>query len=410
MTTEVTGSMAIRTEQIPRPVFGSPSPTEKDQKLSQLLQATLDALGIPVALLNQKGQIIGNNTVWRRSERNPFIAAGVASYLSVCRALTNESDAAALRDGLLSILLGRRKVFECVCCVQQDDASRHFRVRIKRLESLDPPRFLVSHDEVTELTRAREAAREAGARVFEAQLLERKRLAMELHDSIGQNLVSLGLWLSRLRMETPHKSAVEKIISDMSATLQEAHTQIRTLSYLFEPPWPEQEGGFENAVRQFVRGFGERAGLTTEVQLHGPPCRMSRSGELTLFRILQEAFVNIHRHAHATFTSVELTNRLKEVTLQIKDDGCGFTGARGVDAALGTGLTGMRARLMDFGGELTIGSCAKGTTLKATLPITSQRADRKFFISGHRTRPRAANNRCPDVTSDVETNSTQRDP
>ena len=225
-------------------------------------------------------------------------------------------------------------------------------------------RFLVSHEEITEFTQARYSAGEVGERILEVQAEERQRLATELHDSIGQSLVSLGLWLSRLQMVTPQTDGWNR----PKVALKEAQSQIRTLSYLLRPPWPEQECGLENAVRQFVQGFGQRAGLTAEVRLHGPPCRVDRSRELTLFRILQEALVNVHRHAHANGVLVELANHGNEVTLQVTDNGHGFQAPEGAAVAPGVGILGMRTRITHFGGELSIESRSDGTTLSVRLP------------------------------------------
>jgi signal transduction histidine kinase len=171
-------------------------------------------------------------------------------------------------------------------------------------------------------------------------------------------------------MVSPQTDGMATIIRDMSAALAEAQTQIRTLSYLLRPPWPAQEGGLENAVRHFVMGFGQRAGLTAEVRLYGPPCRVDRSRELTLFRILQEALVNVHRHAHASVISVELANRGKDVTLQVTDNGHGFQAPEGVMVTPGVGIMGMRTRITQFGGELSIDSRSDGTTLSVRLPTT----------------------------------------
>jgi len=345
-----------------------------DHALSQpLLQSTLDALSTPVALLDQTGDLVGTNAAWRELASRPGLNSVIgdigANYLKICEAATAEmTGAGVLRNGLIAVLAGRQRVFERTCRVVQDGAARDFRVRIKRLDHYVPSRFLVSQEEITELTQARETAREVGERVFEVQAEERERLATELHDSIGQSLVSLGLWLSRLRMVTPQTEGVEAIIKDMSSALEEAHAQIRTLSYLLRPPWPEQEGGLENAIRQFVQGFGQRAGLTTEVNLPGPPCRVDRARELTLFRILQEALVNVHRHAHASVVRVQFVNRAKELMLQISDDGRGFTAPTGGTVTPGVGILGMRARIMHFGGELSIDSGGKGTTLTVRLP------------------------------------------
>ena len=336
------------------------------------LQSTLDALSTPVVLLDQSGHIIGMNTAWheiaRLAGRNSAIADLGANYLEICEAAVGDMTGTALRSGFSAVLAGRHRSFVRNFRFMQDGTARDFRVRIKRLEHYLPARFLVSHEEITELTRARENAREIGERVYEVQAEERERLANELHDSIGQYLVSLGLWLSRLKMVTPQTEGVDTIIKDMSAALQEAHAQIRTLSYLLRPPWPEQEGGLEKAVQQFVHGFGQRAGLAADLQLDGAPCRIDGSRELTLFRILQEALVNVHRHAHANVVSVELANRDNEVMLRVTDDGRGFAMADGVPATPGVGIPGMRTRIAQFGGELSIETGSNGTVLTARLP------------------------------------------
>jgi signal transduction histidine kinase len=227
----------------------------------------------------------------------------------------------------------------------------------------------VSYEEITELTQAQETAREVGERVLEVQAAERQRLAAELHDSIGQNLVSLGLWLSRLRTVTPANEGVAAIIGDMSSALQEAQTQIRTLSYLLHPPWQEREGGLENALRKYLEGFGQRAGLAVELRVEGPILRLDRTRELTLFRILQEALVNVHRHAHARSVFVQLTNRVTEVTLQVSDDGRGLSSPDGGIFAPGVGILGMQTRIAHLGGELSIDSGSEGTTLQAKLRL-----------------------------------------
>jgi signal transduction histidine kinase len=335
------------------------------------LQSTLDALSTPVVLLDQAGHIIGMNTAWheiaRLAGRKNAISDLGANYLQICGAAAGDLAGAALRNGVSAVLAGKHRSFERTFRLLQDGTPRDFRVRIKRLEHYRPARFLVSHEEITELTRARESAREIGERVFEVQAEERQRLATELHDSIGQNLVSLGLWLSRLKMVTPQTDGVSTIITDMSAALQEAHAQIRTLSFLLRPPWPEQVGGLEKAIQQFVHGFGQRAGLAVEVRIDGPPCKLDRSRELTFFRILQEAIVNVHRHAHAGFVTVTLTNLDNEVALEVTDDGRGFPVCDGLPATPGVGILGMRARIMQFGGEFRIDTGPNGTALTARL-------------------------------------------
>jgi signal transduction histidine kinase len=336
-----------------------------------LLQSTLDALTMPVALLDETGHVIGINAAWRHVPALPGLNAGIGDdYLQICEAaISHVADASSLRDGLMGILKGRHKTFERVWRHLSETGPRDFRVRIKRLSHYVPTRFLVSYEEITELTQAQETAREVGERVLEGQTAERQRLAAELHDSIGQNLVSLGLWLSRLRTVTPVTEGVTTIIGDMGQALQEAQAQIRTMSYLLHPPWREREGGLEAAIRKYLEGFGQRAGLGVEMRVEGPPCRLNGSHELALFRILQEALVNVHRHAHAQTVFVQLTNGLSDVTLQISDDGRGFSSPEGGLVDPGAGILGMRARVAQLGGELSIDSGSQGTTLRAKLRI-----------------------------------------
>jgi signal transduction histidine kinase len=231
-----------------------------------------------------------------------------------------------------------------------------------------PTRYLLSHEEVTELTEAQERAEVANERVYEIQSEERQRLAEELHDSVGQNLVSISLGLARLRMMTPQTESVTTVMGDLSAALREAHAQIRTLSYLLHPPWPDEAGGLEAAVRQFADGFARRAGLRADVRMHGPPCTVDRERELVLFRILQEGLVNVHRHAHANVVLVELHNRGNEVMLQVRDDGCGFPALEGTKASPGVGILGINARVRRFGGQVNIDTGPTGTTLMVRLP------------------------------------------
>jgi two-component system NarL family sensor kinase len=335
-----------------------------------LLQSTLDALTMPVALLDEAGGVIGINVAWRHPSLPGLNAQVGDNYLQVCEAAMRDTpDAGSLRDGLTGMLNARHKTFERVWRHLSASEPRDFRVRFKRLSHYVPARFLVSYEEITELMQAQETAREAGERVLEVQIAERQRLAAELHDSIGQNLVSLGLWLARLRTVTPATEGMTAIIGDMSSALQEAQTQIRTLSYLLHPPWREREGGLENALRKYIEGFGQRAGLGVEIRLKGPLCRLDRTRELALFRILQEALVNVHRHAHAQKVSVTLTNQATEVTLEVSDDGCGLSSSEGGIFAPGVGILGMRTRIAQLGGELSIDSGSEGTTVRAKLRL-----------------------------------------
>jgi two-component system NarL family sensor kinase len=345
------------------------------------IQSTLDALSTPVALLDEVGDIIGANAAWRDLttlfgfEKTDGFARN--NYLQVCEAAAGDPVArSVLSSRVKSVLSGRHRVFEHTCRFTSGGATRDFNVRLTHLERYVPARFLVSLEEITHFAQAEGTAREMDERVFEVQAEERQRLAAELHDSIGQSLVSLDLWLTRLRMTAGQADGVAQIIADMSAAVREAHSEIRTLSYLLRPPWPEEPGGLEKAVQQFVEGFAQRASIAAETKVYGGPCQIGRARELALFRILQEALVNVHRHAHAQTVRVELTSSNTMVMLKVSDDGHGFPSTESASAAQGVGILGMQSRIAHFGGELEIDSTGNGTTIVVVLPL-SQDSDEK---------------------------------
>jgi two-component system NarL family sensor kinase len=336
------------------------------------LQATLDALASPAAVLDRTGRIIGASRSWRAlagHEGAGVIGAVGDNYLQVCDRVVDEvSGAAALRKGLMGVLRGSRARFEWMCSLGKDCARCDFRIVVTHLRIARPHWYLVIQEEVTELAEAKEIAREASKCVFEVQAQERQRLADNLHDSVGQSLASMGLDLARLKRILPPTAGVESVMNDLSADLRDAHAQIRTISYLLHPPWEECAGNLERALLSLVHGFAERAGLQTEVRITGPLCEWAPERELALFRILQEALVNIHRHARASTVFVQLDNRGREVTLRIRDDGYGFAAAEAAPSLLGVGLRGMRARVMALQGDLQVVTGPAGTTLEARLP------------------------------------------
>lgn len=340
------------------------------------LQATLDAFDRPVAVLEGSGRILGVNAAWReaayRDGHELTCCQPGDNYLEVCEAAAPEvSGAAVLRKGLARVLAGQQSSFERSCRRVLDGVTSDLRVGVRRIGRGDPARFLVVQEDITQLVEAQEYAREVSDRVFEAQSEERERLAEELHDSVGQNLVCLGLGISRLRMAAPDNPELAAILTDMAESLRDAHAQVRTVSYLLQPPWPEEHGALEDAVRELAQGFGRRAGLGIETVVEGPPCRLDQARELTLFRVLQEALVNVHRHARARSVTVALVNRGHEVTLAISDDGAGFSAPEGGLPRLGVGIRSMRARVGHLGGDLRIQSGTTGTTLRVRLPTSS---------------------------------------
>jgi signal transduction histidine kinase len=147
----------------------------------------------------------------------------------------------------------------------------------------------------------------------------------------------------------------------------------RTLSHLLHPPLLD-EAGFASAARWYVEGFGKRSGIATDLELPDRVHRLPRRTETALFRIMQEALTNVHRHSGSRAVKVQVSTNDSWVVLTVKDFGMGLP--REVldrfwkTGNVGVGLAGIRERLKELGGYLEIESNLDGTLLKATIPVS----------------------------------------
>ncbi len=136
------------------------------------------------------------------------------------------------------------------------------------------------------------ALRQLSSRLLSLQDSERRRIARELHDSLGQYLVGLKLNVDMLR-QTPGR---EELWSEAEVLMQQCISEVRTLSYLLHPPTMDA-AGFASAARWYVEGFGQRSGLQVTLNAPGDLGRLPDAIELALFRVLQETLTNVHRHS-----------------------------------------------------------------------------------------------------------------
>jgi PAS domain S-box-containing protein len=231
-----------------------------------------------------------------------------------------------------------------------------------------------SKEELQSLVEERTAAlRRLSAQVLSLQDLERRRLARELHDSLGQYLVGLKLNVDVLRQD-PQNQAMWEHSDEL---LERCISEVRTLSYLLHPPMMD-EAGLVSAAQWYVEGFGQRSGL--KVSLHSPEDlgRLPDAMEVSLFRVLQEALTNVHRHSRASEAEVHILPESAHLTLQIKDNGRGMPPEtlrrfQETGAGMGVGLTGMRERVRELGGTLELKSSSTGTVLLVRVPTSRSR-------------------------------------
>jgi signal transduction histidine kinase len=200
--------------------------------------------------------------------------------------------------------------------------------------------------------------RALSARILELQDIERRRIARELHDSVGQFLTGMKLNLGQLRRRTSESLESPALLNDTLDLADRAISEVRTISHLLHPPLLD-ELGFESAARWYVEGFAKRSDIHVVIEIAEIVERLPKEIELALFRVLQEALTNVHRHARAKNVIVDLKCSDREVSLMIQDDG------RGVPAET---LRAFNDGLAELSGTLEVHSEKSGTMVRATLP------------------------------------------
>ncbi|MGH6949710.1 MAG: PAS domain-containing protein [Vitreimonas sp.] len=207
----------------------------------------------------------------------------------------------------------------------------------------------------------------ASAALLNVEEKERRRIARELHDSTAQHLVAADLMLAaheRRLVQAPDKS-----LAEARDTIALALREIRTLSFLLHPP-RLREQGLAKTLRSFAEGFARRAVLDTRIEIGELPADVSPEVELALFRVAQEALMNVRRHADADRVKLRLRMEDDLLALEIEDDGVGMGAVETV--ASGVGIDGMRARLSSLDGKLTLDSpSGGGTRVRAVVQATA---------------------------------------
>jgi signal transduction histidine kinase len=222
----------------------------------------------------------------------------------------------------------------------------------------------------SDLQRLGESLRLASKALLTAEAHERQRIARELHDSMAQHLVAIDLTVSRLERDAGGRLAPQ-VMADLRATVAAAQREVRTYSYLLHPPELERLG-LEETLRKFLGGFGARTGLKVLLKVEDDLPPVGSLAELMLFRVAQEALMNVHRHAGASLVEISLTKTAEGVMLEVGDDGVGLQASDlqllMAEGSGGVGMAAMRARMRQVAGRLEILPSAEGLRIRATAP------------------------------------------
>jgi PAS domain S-box-containing protein len=229
--------------------------------------------------------------------------------------------------------------------------------------------------------------RDLSGRLMLAQDEERRRIARELHDSAGQSLAALGMSLARIEdLAKRNPAQLSKGIKDARDLIQDLTQEIRTTSYLLHPPMLD-ESGLSSALRWYIDGLVERSGLSIELNIPDTLGRLAPEVELAIFRLVQECLTNIHRHSGSKTAVIRITREPDKIYAEVQDHGKGISKERLAEVqsqGVGVGIRGMRERIRQSHGELTIDSNALGTKISAIFPAKTAALKEPGTTSPHR--------------------------
>jgi signal transduction histidine kinase len=216
------------------------------------------------------------------------------------------------------------------------------------------------------------AARRLNARLLQLRDDERRKFSRELHDSIGQYLAA-----AKMMLESLSDRDTDPRYAECVNLLDQSIKETRTISHLLHPTGLD-EVGFTVAATSYAEGFAQRSGLRLDIQISEPAKRLPREVEIALFRVLQEALTNIHRHSKSTSAELRFEVGPETVVLTIRDKGVGIPNEVlerfRSSSTSGVGLAGMRERIRELGGTFEVESGSEGTCVRVVVPLTADQA------------------------------------
>jgi signal transduction histidine kinase len=227
-----------------------------------------------------------------------------------------------------------------------------------------------------ELDKANQGLRDLTARLLHFQDEERRRMARELHDSVGQTLAALSMNLSAVAGDIQRLTKTAAAVADSETLVKDMTSNIRTISYLLHPPLLD-EAGLASALRWYVEGLRTRSEVRVDLEVPDDFDRLPRDLETAIFRVVQECLTNVHRHSGSPVAKIRLGRSAGDVQLEVRDKGKGIPPEKLSEMASsgtpGVGIRGMRERIHQLGGSLEISSdgYGMGTIVAVKLPVAN---------------------------------------
>jgi signal transduction histidine kinase len=223
------------------------------------------------------------------------------------------------------------------------------------------------------LVQQSEIVRELSGRLLQTRDEERRHIARELHDSVGQLATAIRINLQALTQESRALSVdASRALRENVSLAEQLISEVRTISYLLHPPLLD-ELGLPSALPWFVEGFAQRSKIHVKLELQPDFGRLPLDLEIHLFRIVQECLTNVHRHSGSPTANLRLSRINGLIRLELEDAGKGIPKEKLASLTskgrLGVGISGMRERARQFGGTIEITCGGKGTQVVAVIPI-----------------------------------------
>jgi PAS domain S-box-containing protein len=214
--------------------------------------------------------------------------------------------------------------------------------------------------------------RRLSIRLMTMQDEERRRLARDLHDGLGQELAVAKIVLDKMILQEP-ADPPQDAWAQASSIIDRAIQQVRTMSHLLHPPLLD-EVGLLSALSWYVDGLTKRSGIETSLDVRPAEFpRLAAEVETAVFRIVQEALTNVFRHSEASKVWITLTQKEGQIVVTVRDDGKGI--ARRIAElqpdSVGVGIGGMKQRAKEFGGQLRLTNAQPGTLVELVIPSSS---------------------------------------
>jgi signal transduction histidine kinase len=243
--------------------------------------------------------------------------------------------------------------------------------------------FAELHRKARQLESLNRELRRLSHSLMTAQDEERRRVARELHDGLGQDLTAAKMLLGGAVQPNQSLEIKHQAIVDALSMMDSAIEQIRTMSHLLHPPLLD-EMGLLSALRWYIDGFAKRSGVGTVLRAPETFPRLEPELEMTIFKIVQEALTNVFRHAEAKLAAVQLEERDGAVSVSVSDDGKGIGAVLGDlhPSNYGIGVIGIKQRVEERDGRLSLRNTGFGTLVEAIIPVqTVQTAPRPVRFS-----------------------------